>query len=109
MAKQKILADSPKRLIKRYYQKLLRTGIPVEQMILFGSQAKGTARQWSDVDVCVVSPSFGKEPFRELVRLKQLTSDIDSLIEPVPYHPDDLADKYDPLAKEIRTHGIRIL
>ncbi len=50
-----------------------------------------------------------RQPFRELVRLKQLTGDIELVIEPVPYHPDDLTDKYDPLAKEIRTHGIRIV
>ncbi len=95
--------------IKKYYAKLIAVGIPVEQMILFGSHAKGSAKKWSDIDLCIVSKSFGKKPFDEMVQLSRYTKDIDDNIEPHPFHPNDLLDKYDPLAAEIRTHGITII
>ena len=109
MVQKTLLTDTPHNLIKKYYQILKKEHIPVKKIILFGSYAKGTARPWSDVDICVVSKSFGKKPFDEMVFLKQLTTTVDSMIEPHPFHPNDLLDKYDPLAAEIRTHGITII
>ena len=41
-----------------------------------------------------------------MVFLKKLTTQVDSMIEPHPYHPQDLKEKWDPLACEIRKHGI---
>jgi hypothetical protein len=32
----------------------------VDEILLFGSYAKGTANEWSDVDVAVISPSLNK-------------------------------------------------
>lgn len=109
MVHKTLLNDTPMNLIKRYKAVLDREGIPVEQIILFGSYAKKTARPVSDVDVCVVSPIFGKHPFAEMVRLAKLTIGIDTMIEAHPYSPKDLADKYDPLASEIRKYGIRVV
>lgn len=105
MAQATILNDTPENLIKKYKSALTKAGIPVTKLILFGSYAKGYARPWSDIDVCVVSPIFGKNGYDEMVRLKFLTSGIDEMIEPHPYSPKDLANPYDPLAHEIRTHG----
>jgi predicted nucleotidyltransferase len=36
----------------------LEKGIRVEAVILFGSHAHGTAREWSDIDLAVISPDF---------------------------------------------------
>ncbi len=36
----------------------LRTSLSVERVILFGSYAKGTAQEDSDIDVAVFSPDF---------------------------------------------------
>ena len=94
MAQKSILADTPENLIKKYRLVLAEAGIPVDKIILFGSYAKGTSKSWSDVDVCVVSPLFGKNGYDERVRL-----------EPHPYNAKDLADPWDPLAYEIRTNG----
>lgn len=109
MAQKSLLKDKPRKLIQKYYQALEAEGIPIEQIILFGSHAAGKADQDSDLDLCVVSREFGKDPFREMVRLAKIATKIESLIEPHPYHPSDLQEKYDPLAQEIRTHGIRII
>lgn len=105
MDQKTILADTPVNLIKKYRLVLQAHGIPIEKMILFGSHAKGTAKPWSDVDVCVVSPVFGKNGYDEMVRLMNLTSSVEDMIEPHPYNAQNLEDPWDPLAYEIRTYG----
>lgn len=109
MVTKTILNDTPNRLIKKYRRVLIKAGIPVKQMILFGSYAKGKAKPWSDVDVCVVSSSFGKNAFDEMVKLAKLTVTVDTMIEPHPFSPSDLNDPYDSLAQEIRTYGKQII
>lgn len=103
---QSILNDSPKNLIAKYRQALAKSDITVESLILFGSHATGTHHEGSDIDVCVVSPQFGKNSFDEMVMLAKIAAPIDPLIEPHPYSPSDLQDPWDPLAQEIRTHGV---
>ncbi len=36
----------------------LRSAVRIEVVILYGSYAKGTAGEWSDIDVAVISPDF---------------------------------------------------
>jgi uncharacterized protein len=106
MAQSTLLSDTPVNLIQKYRTVLVSAGIPVKQMILFGSYAKNMPHAASDLDVCVVSESFGPDAFAEMVRLAKLAHPIDALIEPHPYTPEGLLDKWDPLAQEIRTHGV---
>lgn len=105
MAQKTILSDTPQNLIKAYKKVLEKNGIKVEKLIVFGSYAKGKIKPWSDLDLCVVSKQFGKDYHEELVKLMQLTNSVDPMIEPHPYHPEDLADYYDPLAYEINRTG----
>ena len=62
-----VLTDTPKNLVIRYKEYL--------------------QKNWSDLDLCIVSKTFGKDGHNELVLLKQLSSDIDPMIEAHPYHP----------------------
>lgn len=87
---------------------LKKAKIPVQSLILFGSQTKGKAKPYSDIDVCVVSPLFGKDTFKERVKISLLADKIDWRIEPHPYHPRDLAVEEDPFAWEIKRTGQRI-
>jgi hypothetical protein len=96
-------------IAKNYIAYLGQVGIPISTAYLYGSYAKGKPRTDSDIDICVVSPSFaGKDLFDEMIKLNQLGLKIDSRIETVPYTPDDLNDKYSSLANEIRNTGIQI-
>lgn len=109
MAIKTILKDKPKKLIKKYCQVLVNAGIPVKKIILFGSYVKGTQKPWSDLDLCIVSDIFGKDPLKEMMLLKKLTTKVETMIEPYPYNPQDLAEPWDSLANEIRKHGQRII
>lgn len=95
--------------VQDFAQKVSSSGIPVTDAILFGSWAKGTATPDSDIDVCIVSPKLGKDWVAEIVSLRQLALGIDHRIEPVPLSPQDMQDKFHPLANEINKFGIKIL
>lgn len=106
---QKTILKSEKLAEVKHFVKLMGSvGIPFQQIIVFGSHAKGTAKPWSDIDICVVSDIFGKNRYSERLRLMHLKDDGSADIEPHPYHPKDLANKWDPLAHEIRKYGIRM-
>lgn len=102
------LNGPPRRLLRQFKAAVIRAGIPVERMILFGSRARGDAGPWSDIDVCVVSRRFGRDRFGERVRLARIAVHIEPLIEPVGLHPRELSDPWDSLAAAIRADGISI-
>ena len=103
----KIINPTIVNLVKRY-KTAVSEKIPVQQLIVFGSQVKGTAKPWSDIDVCVVSPQFGHDYHAERVSLMNIRNTEFVDIEPHPYHPNDLKDKWDGLAAEIRRTGIPV-
>lgn len=107
MAKKTITSSISK--IVREYGNVVAQSIPVDKIIVFGSQAKGKAGDESDIDVCVVSPKFGKDWFEESLTLDRLTDNISTKIEAHPMSPRDLENKYDTLASEIRKYGIDVV
>jgi len=95
-------------MVKEYKDELLLSGITIDKIIIFGSQAKGTANKWSDLDVCVVSPTFGHDSLAERVMLTKIGHKISDDIEPHPMNLSELNDKFNPLANEIRNYGIEV-
>lgn len=108
MVIDKLLKQNIIQKIWRYRQILENAGLPVESLIIFGSQAKGIAKEWSDIDLCVVSKRFGKDRHDERIFLMRYIDNQSLDIEPHPYHPNDLKDRWDPLAAEIRKYGITV-
>ena len=53
------MAASAANVIAAVAQYVSRLRVPVDGVYLFGSYAKGTADEWSDIDLAVVSPEFG--------------------------------------------------
>lgn len=99
------LAPKIRKALVSYRRELIRAGIPLQALIVFGSQSKGLTHLESDIDVAVVSPIFGKDYHQEMVDLLNLR-DGNSIIEPHPLNPEDLATTTDPLIEEIKTSGI---
>ncbi len=95
-------------IVKKYIDFLKQKGVSVSDAYLFGSYAKGNQKEWSDIDVCVVSPNFGKDYFDEMVYLHKLAYSVDDRIEPHPRTQEDLNDPYDIFASEIKKYGIKI-
>lgn len=75
---------------------------------LYGSQVRGQAGLWSDIDVAIVSPDFADDLFAAQIDLMMLAAKIDDRIEPRAFSPESFHAN-NPLASEIQSTGIRIL
>jgi len=56
--------------VRRFCCELKQMGIECDQVLLFGSQARGTAREGSDIDLFVISEAWA--PYSERERLEML-------------------------------------
>lgn len=71
----------------------LRRKIRVQQVVLFGSQAKGKADKWSDIDIAVISPDFARMSHKQVMDLLvEAALSIDPALEIRPYTPQDLKE-----------------
>ncbi len=91
-------------LAQKFLAKVREQGIKIESAYLFGSYAKGTEHEWSDIDIAIISLDFSDSRFREGVRLMKLSCNIDTRIEPMPFRPENFSDN-DPLVSEIMKTG----
>ena len=105
---QNTLPENIIAVTKSFRSLLEGDNIKVDSMIVFGSQAKGKARLGSDIDICVVSPSFGHDDIAEMQMLFKKARRIDSRIEPYPMSPQNLAEIGNPIVGEIVQWGIPV-
>jgi len=61
-------------IIQRYRTQLEKMGIHPERILLYGSQAMGTAREGSDIDLIVISGDWKKYNHRERLELLGIAS-----------------------------------
>ena len=79
-----MVAESIQRVVRNYLKAATQAGIPTHKGVLFGSQARGSAGDLSDIDLIVLSPALEPPHSRELVAtLWRLCIDYDSRIEPI--------------------------
>ncbi len=101
------IPESVQKIVEDYVIKLSKE-IPVNKVIIFGSYAKGTIHEYSDVDIAVFSDYF-KDMSRvdgiHLLLLKAMDYDID--LEPQPFTMEEYK-KPVGLVEEIIKTGIEI-
>ncbi|MBI2980977.1 MAG: nucleotidyltransferase domain-containing protein [Deltaproteobacteria bacterium] len=104
MVKKEILVK-----LRKFKHLLEKEGIPVSKMLLYGSYARGMPRKDSDIDVCVISPVFGKDRFKERLYLFHKAPMIDTRIEPVAFSLKDYQNNLiSPLLHQIRKEAVEI-
>jgi predicted nucleotidyltransferase len=80
-----MLEESVLTSVRRYLDALRDAGVEVELAVIFGSQARGEAREWSDIDLLVVSRQYDALISRSAInQLWRLAARVDSRIEPIP-------------------------
>jgi predicted nucleotidyltransferase len=84
----------------------VKDAMPIDRVFLFGSYAKGTADDDSDIDLCFFSSDFEDKPsfdvLRQLFRLTIKYRDVD--IEPHAFPTSELQND-NPFVKEILRTG----
>ncbi len=80
------MVDEPARsAVVKYLQEVNGAGIQSKRGILFGSHARGTATEWSDIDLVVIAPELDYLVESRIIdKLWELRVFTDSRIEPVP-------------------------
>lgn len=86
--------------VKRYTEAVKKI-FPVRMVILFGSYAKNSAREHSDIDVAVIVDHNEKDYLESRMELFKLRRDIDCKIEPVLIERDekDLSGFFEEISK----------
>lgn len=89
----------------RRYKSLIAEKFPLEEMLLYGSFAKGSYRSDSDIDVAVVVREIPGDYLSAAPLLWKMRREIDARIEPLLF-----VSGKDPAGflEEIRKTGIRI-
>jgi len=76
--------------IIRGFIKELRREIPIKEFILFGSYAQGNPKEYSDIDLAVISDWFkGKPKIENMQYLSRIAAAYNSLIEALPFTEEE--------------------
>ena len=89
------------------YVKEIKKHYNITTIILFGSYAKGTYNENSDIDIAVVSEDF-EDIYDCMAKLMGMTWDIDARTEPHPIRKKDYEEANDYFIQEIVDTGIKV-
>jgi len=81
--------DQVAQIIRGFITELGRE-IPIKEIILFGSYAQGNPKEYSDIDLAVISDWFeGKPKIENMQYLSRIAAACNSLIEALPFTEDE--------------------
>ena len=97
-----------KQKIDTYIEVLKTEGVKIRRIYLYGSYAKGTFNEHSDIDLSIFLDTNEIDGFEEDAMLMKLRRKVDLRIEPHAFAKADL-EQPDPLVNEIIMTGQRII
>ena len=92
-------------IVKKYIDEISKK-FEIKSVYLFGSYAKGTNNQDSDIDVAIVLDS-NIDTIDLMIDLMILTQNIDLRIEPHPIKENDF-EEGNPFIDEIKNTGLKV-
>ena len=76
-------------IVRGFYTKL-KQEIQIKEIILFGSYAQGNAKEYSDIDLAIISGWFeGKPKIENMQHLSKIAAGYNSLIEALPFTEEE--------------------
>jgi len=99
--------SSIENIVKKYAE-LVRQELNVSSIYLYGSYAKGTYSEDSDIDIAVIGENFIGDPIEDTLKLMRIRRKVDNRIEPYPFKSSDF-DISKPYVQEILRTGIKIM
>ena len=107
MVKKSINNKEINEIIQKYVKKVCEN-YQIKAIILFGSYAKGTEHEDSDIDIAIITDDFSNDIFDEELNLKKLRWEIDLRIEPHLIRIEDYEKISTPFVKEVIDTGIKV-
>ena len=99
--------EEVKKIVREYYTLLMKAGLPLEKVILFGSFSRGEQTEYSDIDIAVVLREYAIDKFNTRLELMKYSRGFDEVIEPHPFLSTDFDDS-NPFAAEILESDVKI-
>ena len=95
-------------LIKRF-RKNIEGVVHPDHVFLFGSYALGKAKEYSDIDVAIISSDITDENYFDLKKkIFKKAMEIDSYLEPLCFSEDEFDNDLLPIVIEIKRNGIEV-
>ena len=107
MAEKSINNKRIMEIVQKYVEKICEN-YKVYAIILFGSYAKGTEHEDSDIDIAIITDDIENDIFEEELNLMRLRRKIDTRIEPHLIRIEDYKNIETPLIQEIIDTGIKV-
>ena len=101
------IPNSIEKIVTNYIQLLRASGIEISAAFIFGSYAKGTYTDLSDIDIALISDQFEGIRFLDKNKIRKITLSVSSKIEAIPFNLNDFTSE-DPFVKEIISTGIKV-
>lgn len=103
--------DEVMKMVNEFIQ-ILRQGHDIREVYLFGSYAKDTAKEYSDIDLAVVLGSLDKSsppPYDEYFKIFHEAQKYNSLLEVICFEKDEFDRNGGALARQIKREGIKLV
>ena len=94
--------------IVKEYAELVKNELNISSIYLYGSYAKGTYSDDSDIDIAIIGEDFIGDPVEDTLKLMKIRRKVDIRIEPHPFRSSDF-DISNPFVQEILSTGIKIM
>ncbi|MDI6728782.1 MAG: nucleotidyltransferase domain-containing protein [Thermodesulfovibrionales bacterium] len=95
-----------KKIVERYIAELKKYNIDIYAVFLYGSYAKGKQKEYSDIDIAVISSSFKKmDIFERQMILSKAHHNFGEPIEPIGFTPEQILKKRG-FAREVIENGV---
>ena len=106
-----MVSQSIEIVVRQYLKAATEAGIHSRRAVLFGSQVKGLADEWSDIDLIVIAPELEPPHDNRLIdKLWELRATTDSRVEPIPCGEHEWeTDQSRPIIEIARREGVEIL
>lgn len=98
------IEDSLRSSILKFAERL-KNKYPVSHIYLFGSYAKGTSDEWSDIDLAVVIDNDDPDS-REIF---SMAKDLDLRFDALSFSSSDFEHSTLPIIPKIKTEGVQIV
>ncbi len=98
-------------IVKRYREFLEKSGIRVKKIILYGSYASGKPKEWSDIDLVVISNDFEKmDLWERLVVLGRVTTKVMEPLEVLGYTEEEYISEGQGtfIGDEVKSSGVEV-
>jgi predicted nucleotidyltransferase len=95
--------------LAKNYANDVKNSMPVNKVVLFGSYAKGTAHELSDIDICFFFDSFnGKGRIDIIIELLGMAGKYKGVFfEPIAFPVSEI-ERGNPFVREILATGIEL-